>query len=222
MHPLFSGARAFLFDFDGTLARLNIDFPALRQEILLMARELGFSHPLPAEPPYLLELTRALRDRFVEWDRGKGEAFFEKAMALIEEREMQGARPENLFPFSRRVLGEIRDLEWKIAVLTRNSGASVYRVFPDLARQVDLFLPREKVLRPKPDPTHLLQALGTLQVLPREAVMVGDHPIDIISGRKAGTRTVAVLTGRVQEAEMKEASPDLILPSVESLPELLT
>jgi phosphoglycolate phosphatase len=217
MHPLFSAARAFLFDFDGTLARLNIDFLALRKEIILMARGLGLTRLPPQEPPYLLELTRALREQLAALDPGRGELFYGRAMELIEERERAGAGPENLFPYTPVVLKKIRELKWKMAVLTRNSGRSVYLVFPELDNHVDLFLPREKVVRPKPDPAHLLQAVEALQVPPQDAIMVGDHPIDIVSGKKAGTRTIAVLTGRTKEGEMKEAAPDLILPSLESL-----
>ena len=51
-----ASTKAFLFDFDGTLARLNIDFQALRLEVLALAREFGIQEPLLTDPPYLLEL----------------------------------------------------------------------------------------------------------------------------------------------------------------------
>jgi len=42
--------------------------------------------------------------------------------------------------------------------------------------------------------------------------MVGDHPLDIETGRQAGTFTAGVLTGHFQEIDFLRASADLVLP----------
>ena len=51
--------------------------------------------------------------------------------------------------------------------------------------------------------------------------MVGDHPTDIAMGRAAGMTTVAVLTGQTDEAALRAAAPDVVLPSAHALTELL-
>ena len=60
---------------------------------------------------------------------------------------------------------------------------------------------------------------------PREQVIVvGDTPMDVASGRHAGTRTLAVATGYRSVEELAEASPDWVLDSfadVEAAVELL-
>ncbi len=142
-------------------------------------------------------------------------------MRLIEIREWEAAYPGNLFPSTRMVLKGLHEKGFRIAVLTRNSGKSVYRVFPDLDQTIEVFLPREKVLRPKPDPGHLREAMELLKVLPQKTVMVGDHPIDILSGKKAGTLTIGVLSGRIQETEMRAAGADLVLSDIGSILDLL-
>lgn len=217
MHPLFAPIRAFLFDFDGTLAELHIDFAALRAEILTLSREHGLEEPVLPDPPLLLEMTRALRDQLAARDPRQAELFFRRSMRRIEEREQAAADPENLFPFSRRILGSLIRDQYRVAVLTRNSGPSVYRVFPDLDQYCHLFLPREKVLRTKPDPEHIRKAVRELAVAPSQALMVGDHPLDILSGRNGGLKTVGVLTGSSGAAELEKARADLILPDVEAL-----
>jgi phosphoglycolate phosphatase len=221
MNPLISRTEAILFDFDGTLARLEIDFKSLRQEILELAVSFGLRDPLLPDPPYLLEITRALKEQMERRDGVSPEDFYTQVMTLIAKREWEAASPENLFPASRLVLKSLHERGLKIAVLTRNSGKSVYRVFPDLDQYVGIFLPREKVLKPKPDPDHLRKALDFLQVPPQKAVIVGDHPLDILSGKKAGTFTIGVLSGRTQEEEMRAAGADLILPDIGSLMDLL-
>lgn len=221
MHPFFSQIEAFLFDFDGTLARLNIDFKALRGEILALAASFGLEDPFLPDPPYLLELTLAFKEQLKGREGVSAEDFYSQAMKLIEKREWEAAYPENLFPSTRMVLKGLHEKGFKVAVLTRNSGKSVCRVFPDLEQTIEVFLPREKVLNPKPDPGHLREALELLKVLPQKAVMVGDHPIDILSGKKAGTFTLGVLSGRIQETEMRAAGADLVLADIGSILELL-
>ena len=142
MHPLFIQIEAILFDFDGTLARLEIDFKALRREILNLAASIGLKNPLPPDPPYLLELASALKDQLSTQGSFFVDDFYTQAMILIERREWEAASPENLFPATRMVLQRLKNRGLKIAILTRNSGKSVYRVFPDLEQYVDVFLPR--------------------------------------------------------------------------------
>lgn len=214
---VFSRTEAFLFDFDGTLAHLKIDFQALREEILNLAASFGLQDPLLPDPPYLLEMTRSLKEQIRRKYQDSAESFFAQAMDAIEQAEWQAAVPENLFPVTPLLLDRLKEKKIKRAILTRNSGTAVYRVFPDLDRYVDIFLPREKVVHPKPDVQHLLTALACLEIEPKKAVMVGDHPLDILAGRKAGTATIGVLSGNTGEKELKEAGADLVLPHIRNL-----
>jgi phosphoglycolate phosphatase len=219
-HPLLKDIKAFLFDFDGTLAELRIDFASLRREVLLLAEGFGLENPVLPSPGYLLELTGSLRDQVALRHPGKAHLFFQQAMSLIDAREQEAARPENLFPFTKQVLGFLLQADYRVAVLSRNSGPSILRVFPDLHRYCHIFLPREAVARPKPDPEHVRAAVENLGVAPQQTVMVGDHTLDIRCGQQAGLRTLAVLTGRTTAAEMAEARADLILPDAGALIEL--
>jgi phosphoglycolate phosphatase len=220
-HPLLKAITAFLFDFDGTLAELHLDFSALRREILLLAERFGLPDPVLPNPAYLLELTQSLRDQMALRAPEKADRFYDLSMALIAERELAAAQPQNLFPFTRRILDFLIQAEYRVAVLTRNSGPSVRRVFPDLDRYCHLFLPRESVARPKPDPEHARVALETLGVACDRALMVGDHTLDIRCGQQLGLKTLGVLTGRTTAAEMTAARADLILPDITALFELL-
>jgi phosphoglycolate phosphatase len=52
--------------------------------------------------------------------------------------------------------------------------------------------------------------------------MVGDHPLDIELGRKAGTFTVGVLTGNSTQKALLQASADMILPDAPSILRIIT
>lgn len=75
--------------------------------------------------------------------------------------------------------------------------------------------------RRKPSPEHVLAALDAVGHRPREAVMVGDSPTDVLAGRRAGTATVAVLWGYRGREELTASAPDRIAATVAELAEIL-
>lgn len=77
----------------------------------------------------------------------------------------------------------------------------------------------EVPLKPAPDP--LLALLAGLQVEPSRALMVGDKPGDILTGRGAGAFTAAVTYGYGDLEALSAASPDFMLPEFSRLPAIL-
>lgn len=65
----------------------------------------------------------------------------------------------------------------------------------------------------KPDPDPLLAFASQIQIEPQQVVMVGDSTHDLIAGRRAGMRTVGVLTGPACEADLREFA-DVVLPDI--------
>jgi len=73
----------------------------------------------------------------------------------------------------------------------------------------------DAVRRPKPDPEPVRVALARLGRLPaKSAIMVGDTIMDVLAGQAAGCRTIAVLTGHGDRAELEAAKPDAIIPDL--------
>lgn len=72
----------------------------------------------------------------------------------------------------------------------------------------------------KPGPGQLLAFSSFVDVTPERVLMVGDSTHDLIAGRAAGMRTVAVLTGLAPAAEL-EPFADLVLPDIGHLPDWL-
>jgi phosphoglycolate phosphatase-like HAD superfamily hydrolase len=73
--------------------------------------------------------------------------------------------------------------------------------------------------KPFPDPIRL--AAHQLGVAPEACLMVGDTTADIRAGRAAGAQTVGVLCGFGQQAELKRAGADVIIPGTSDLRSLL-
>jgi phosphoglycolate phosphatase-like HAD superfamily hydrolase len=69
--------------------------------------------------------------------------------------------------------------------------------------------------KPYPDP--ILWAAAQMGVPSVQCLMIGDTTVDIRAGRAAGAQTVGVLCGFGEEAELRQAGADLILPSTANL-----
>lgn len=79
----------------------------------------------------------------------------------------------------------------------------------------------DTVRRPKPDPEGARVALARLQVGALHAVFVGDTVMDVLAGKGARTRTVAVLCGHGDPGELEAAQPDAIVPDLRGLDEAI-
>jgi phosphoglycolate phosphatase len=212
--------KAVILDFDGTLAVLNIDFSAIKEEVFdLMEKHL--IAPETIREKYLLEIIDEVYSVLLKRKRRVAEQFREKAHEIVMERELEAASRSRLLPGVEAALRKLRDAGLKVGIVTRNCERAVRRIVPHIDSLCDSFLSRDFVERVKPDPYHLATLLERLGISARHAIMVGDHPMDILAGRRVGMRTAGVLTGRTAEDELWEMGADYVLASASQLPELV-
>ena len=69
----------------------------------------------------------------------------------------------------------------------------------------------------KPDPASLLALMERTGARPAEAVLIGDSPIDVETGKRAGVSTVVVMHGLGDEAELRAAAPEAMVRNFEEL-----
>lgn len=80
----------------------------------------------------------------------------------------------------------------------------------------------DTVRRPKPDPEGARVALARLGVGSARAVFVGDTIMDVLAGKGAGARTVAVLNGHGDAGELEAARPDALIPDLTHFKDAVT
>ena len=211
--------KAVIFDFDGTLAVLNIDFVPIKEEILNLIEEHGVARESLREK-YLLEIIDEAHSLVLERECRSAEQFRQKAHTIVVERELEAASNGRLLPGVEPMLRGLRAAGLKVGIITRNCDRAVRSVFPHIESLCDVFLSRDSVKKVKPDPLHLATLLDGLGVSGRHALMVGDHPMDILAGKRAGMRTAGVLTGRTTREELGEAGADYVLESASQLTKL--
>jgi len=214
--------KAFVFDFDGTLAELNIDFKLMKDRVISLAWEFGITDEHLLKDLPILELIEAVRDRICGNDPPRATVFFTSAHRLIEEIEIEAARTSSLLSGTLYLLTTLKKQGHPVGIITRNCQAALTHVFPDIEDYCDVLLSRDHTENVKPHPDHLLRTLTLLDTIPEQAVMVGDHPLDIGLGRKVGTYTVGVLTGHSSADALVASGADHVLNSAVEILDFLT
>lgn len=212
--------KAIIFDFDGTLAVLNIDFSLMRKQVMDLIGHFGVGEESIRER-YLLEMIDEVYPML--WERNPSEAvdFYQKAHQILHEVELRAAGEGRLIPGAEATLKALREKRLKVGIVTRNCEDAVRKVFPDINDFCDVFVSRNSVKKVKPHPDHLTYVMESLKISGEEAVMVGDHTIDIQAGKRAGMKTIGVLTGRINREDFEQAGADYILRDVSEICKIL-
>jgi phosphoglycolate phosphatase len=214
--------RGIVFDFDGTLAKLNIDFHGMRQAV----RDLVAGYNLPVADDglkdlFVLEMIAAGTALIAQHRPGKEAEFMAAAHERIAQIEMEAARRGSLLEGTRDMLEALQTAAIKTGVVTRNCLSAVKALFPDIHQYTHAVITREQTHYVKPHPEHLRMMLKMLNLSGRQAAMVGDHPMDMKIGKDIGVYTIGVLTGHSGREELLQAGADLILNAATDIPAIL-
>lgn len=207
---------AVLFDLDGTLIETHIDFPAMTQAMLRMAEEAGVA-PYLVEGRDILSIVEAAQNELNR--RGQdGEAFRRDAFAVLEEIEVEGCSRPTLLHGTIECLMELRQRGVAVGIVTRNCR----RVATALLARFDVphtaLLTRDDVRRAKPHPEHLHVALTRLGAVPEQAMMVGDHLMDVQAGKAAGCALTVGVLGQHSADRFAPCPPDCLVRDLSEVP----
>lgn len=185
--------RGVLFDMDGVVVHQRLDFLAIKREIF--GNTEGF----------ILERMEGLP----EAERRRAEAILERheTAAAMTAEPMDGIRP---------FLAWMETRQLRRGLVTRNSRKSVELVLGRLGLRFDAVVTREDA-PPKPAPDPVWLACRRMNVEPADALFVGDYEFDMVSGRRAGTRTVLLRSTTMTES----ANADYSVASLAELRERL-
>lgn len=206
-----------IFDFDGTLARLNIDFDQMRREVASLIERRGVD-ARGLQNRFVLEMIDEVHDLLAVNSKDGAASFTREACRIIEYIEVEAARRGALFDGTKALLSGLRKASLGAGIITRNCKNAVRTVFPDILDYCPVVVCRDDVRRVKPHPEQINLALSGFGGIPGRSIMIGDHPIDIETGKNAGTRTAGVLTGHFCKEDFLQAGADLVLSEA---PEIL-
>lgn len=205
-----------IFDFDGTLAKLTIDFRQMRRDVLKIISSFGMDTSAIASQ-HVLEMVDEAAASIKAISSLQREMFLAEANAVIENIELAAAAHGELFERTKELLTELNLKNIHCGIITSNCRKAVCTIFPDIISYCPVVVCRDDVRRYKPHPDHLNKALQILQKPPSNALMVGDHLLDVLTGLNAGTKTAGVLTGIFQEEDFVRAGADIVLSQAADL-----
>jgi phosphoglycolate phosphatase len=210
----------FLFDVDGTLVSMELDFVQIRKEVDALLVSKGYPEDRLNKTASTLEtITSAveyMRAEGLDWELVKKEAD-----NYLEKVELEAASKAVLIKGADTVLKLLKKHKKKVGVITRNNRRVVIHILEKsgLSAYVDIILARDDVERVKPHPDHVLQALEKLNSSPKKTVVIGDHHFEIEAGNMAGCFTIGVLTGSGTRKTLKDA--EMVLDSINDLKEII-
>lgn len=155
-----------VFDLDGTLVRLNVDWDTVAEEVAVTLRERG------VEPPDSLWGMLETAD-----ERGHRAAVEE----VISDHERDGAATSTRLPAADTVPEE------SVGVCSLNCEAACRIALSTHGLdRINAVVGRDSVSTEKPDPGPLLEAIDRLDGEPAETVFVGDTDRDATTSERAG------------------------------------
>jgi len=201
-----------IFDLDGTLVDA---YKAIEESFNYAMRVLGYSKKNP------LSIKRA-----VGWgDENLLKPFIKKSdlkkMVEIYREHHKKALLEfsHLYPGSRQILRYLKGNGLKLAIASNRPTIFTKILLKKfkIDKYFDFVLCADKLKSIKPNPEILEKVMERLKVIPQETIFVGDMVIDILAGKDAKIKTIAVLGGSAKEGELRKLKPYRIISKIREI-----
>lgn len=128
-----------------------------------------------------------------------------------------------LFPEVKETLEWLHAKGYVLTVASSRHSSSLNAFLQDLgiAPCFQYVLGADNVAKAKPDPEPVLQTLRDMGYPAEEALVVGDMPVDILMGSRAGAKTAGVTFGNSNRVELQAAGATYVLDHFSELKSLL-
>lgn len=160
---------AIVYDLDGTLVDLNVDWAVARDDVATLLGD----HGIDDRGQNLWELL----------ERGLADGFDNLIERELAAHERDGARTSTALQ-AAEVLPH--SVPTGVCSLNCESACRLALAVHDIDSHIDAVVGRDTVHMPKPDPEPLLETVELLGVSPADALFVGDTERDALTAERAG------------------------------------
>lgn len=208
---------AVLFDLDGTLVETHIDFALMRSEMVRLAREFNiWDEAMPKMD--ILAIIDTTVERLEDLQKtNEAVAVRQQAFQILTDIEIGHAETAVEIPGARKLLASLKAADISTGIVTRNCRIASLLSMKVVGIDVDVIVTREDTNKHKPLPEPVMIALNKLDHKPEQSVMIGDHPMDVQSGKSAGCYTVGFSKEDRHNGFFDAYCPDLVITSLGEL-----
>ncbi len=212
--------KLIIFDFDGTLGDTRANIIMTMQETM---RVLGY--PVAGEEAIAATIGLTLEDGFRELFPGLTERDILRCADVYRDLFEKNRRKmiPTLFPHVKETLNLLKERGYILSVASSRQSVSLRGFLHDMSVEdcISYILGADNVEKSKPDPEPVLKTLRELGIPAEESLVVGDMPVDIIMGLRAGAATCGVTYGNSSRDDLVEAGAGYIIEDISELPRLL-
>ncbi|MFQ5647665.1 MAG: HAD family hydrolase [Candidatus Aenigmatarchaeota archaeon] len=203
--------KTVLFDFDGTIFELVLDWKGLIRWTCRTC--FGCRYSRLGVYDFLVMYHNVLRHKLPR-------ELADRAHAEREKQELGGVERGHPMQGAREVVLGLGD-KYKVGLVSANYRRTLKEGVKKMGLEgaFKVVVSVEDVRYSKPDKLPILAACKKLGCSPQEAVYVGDHPGDIEAARSAGAKSI-ILLGRRQRRDFPQ-EPDFFIASLGELPDVL-
>ena len=217
--------KAVVFDLDGTLAEFNLDYKAVRAEVMHFLLNQGLPASILSVDESVFEMLK--KAQVYMQNNGKEKRFStvkKDVLAIASKHEWEAANRTSLMPGAFEALKALKMMNLKLGIFTINSEKSTNLILDRfrLRQFFDATVAREGVPRVKPDPSHLKAALKALDVEVGEAIVVGDNAVDMKSASALKTTSVGIAVTDAAAKKLGETGAAHVVRSITELPALIS
>lgn len=207
--------KGIIFDLDGTLidsigAYKEVILPELRNiGVRLSEKEIHALNGMQAKDACLYVLKNHFTFRLFSF--------------LFRLNELKMKVQERISVFDETTSALERVKKYKLAVATSSPRKYLFhnlRLF-SLKKYFKVFVSKDDVRRAKPSPDIFLLAAKKLGLKPSECVVVEDATNGVLAARRAGMKSIAVLTTTPKKYFVGERKPDVFVKNLSELSSLL-
>ena len=205
-----------VYDFDGTLVDTLFD---IADSVNLTLSEIG----LPQLPRGTIRkyVGRGVERLMSQTLQGSFFTDIPKAVSLFKKHYSENlAHHTDFYPYGREILQHFKNKNQ--AICSNKPEGFIHRILESLngLHYFDMVIGGDSMNSKKPNPEGLNFILQRLNISADEALLVGDSPVDIETGRRAGVYTCIVNFGLGFPDEIAAAHPDCLIDSLSELKEM--